>query len=634
MKRNKLAKRESLYRESFEWNAAVGWTVAGLLMGVETYYSWPIMSGAGRQLLLAASCGIGAAALVNFAKSIPIIKTQVKMFVTSKLSKTSQELRLLDGVGNKKGNALINNNDDHETYLAEGFEWGPEHANRAYQIMDMSTDKGDIVMPWVVRLYVRRLMKFTREMGGEPWVYNLGDAQKVMIRQDAFFGHTMITGNVGTGKTTLIKILSNACIHLGHIVLAIDPKNDQDWINGMRKECEALKIPFYSFHPSKGSTSVAIDPCANFTRDGELASRISGIQSDPSKADPFRDFAWYAIYRTTIGCRYLGEKPTLKRLYKYMTLGRAEFITSVMERYFENTVGKDWKNTLRSQIEGASKTKDWTEGLVIVYETKFRSGTPVDAVDEIAAAFRHPYEHYQKMTTAILPLFANLTASPLDELLSPEDSMLSDRTVLNLKSMFDTGGVLHIAIDSLSDPQTAQRMVQLIVSDIAAIAGQRYNTDMEGTRRVSIYIDEGHAALCEQLLSLLAQGRASKMAMTVATQTISDLIAKSSEAVANRLIGLCNNWISTRVSDPTTQLKVSENFGTVSIDNRSVSVSQKSNTTDSHHDFSGGMNETFSRNREDSVSKTLVGSLPKLQAWCRFADGRKMLIKIPFIARD
>lgn len=583
--------------------------------------------------MLGISSSIAAAALTNFVKSAPILKTQIKMFVTSKLVKTSQELRLFDGVGNKKGNALICNDDSHETYLAEGFEWGPEHANRAYQIMDMASDKGDIVMPWVVRLYVRHLMKFTREMGGEPWIYNLGEPQKVMMRQDAFFGHTMITGNVGTGKTTLIKILTNACIHLGHVVLAIDPKNDEDWKMGMKKECDALGIPFYSFHPSKGSSSVAIDPLANFVRDGEIASRISGIQSDPSKADPFRDFAWYAIYRTTIGCRYLGEKPTLVRLYKYMTVGRTEFFTSVMERYFELTEGGNWKNSLRGQIESLSKTKDWTEGMIILYESQYRTKKPVDAVDEIVAAFRHPYEHYQKMTTSILPLFANLTAAPLDELLSPEDSMLSTRTVLNLKSMFDTGGVLHIAIDSLSDPQTAQRMVQLIVSDIAAIAGQRYNTDMQGTRRVSIYIDEGHAALCEQLLSLLAQGRASKMALTVATQTISDLIAKSSEAVANRLIGLCNNWISTRVSDPTTQQKVSENFGTVSIDSRAISVSQKSNTTDSHHNFSGGMNETFSRTREDSVSTTLVGSLPKLQAWCRFADGRKMLIKIPFIAR-
>lgn len=583
--------------------------------------------------MLGISSSIAAAALTNFVKSAPILKTQIKMFVTSKLVKTSQELRLFDGVGNKKGNALICNDDSHETYLAEGFEWGPEHANRAYQIMDMASDKGDIVMPWVVRLYVRHLMKFTREMGGEPWIYNLGEPQKVMMRQDAFFGHTMITGNVGTGKTTLIKILTNACIHLGHVVLAIDPKNDEDWKMGMKKECDALGIPFYSFHPSKGSSSVAIDPLANFVRDGEIASRISGIQTDPSKADPFRDFAWYAIYRTTIGCRYLGEKPTLVRLYKYMTVGRTEFFTSVMERYFELTEGGNWKNSLRGQIESLSKTKDWTEGMIILYESQYRTKKPVDAVDEIVAAFRHPYEHYQKMTTSILPLFANLTAAPLDELLSPEDSMLSTRTVLNLKSMFDTGGVLHIAIDSLSDPQTAQRMVQLIVSDIAAIAGQRYNTDMQGTRRVSIYIDEGHAALCEQLLSLLAQGRASKMALTVATQTISDLIAKSSEAVANRLIGLCNNWISTRVSDPTTQQKVSENFGTVSIDSRAISVSQKSNTTDSHHNFSGGMNETFSRTREDSVSTTLVGSLPKLQAWCRFADGRKMLIKIPFIAR-
>lgn len=633
MKRNTPAQRETLYRESFEWNAGIGWLIASTFMAGEIYYTWHVLSPTGRHFLAGIIFFMLIAAGINLVKSIPILRTQIRMFITSKLERSSQELRLINGVGNKKGNELINTDDSHETYLADGFEWGAEHANRAYQILDMSTDKGDIVMPWVVMLYVRHLMKFTREMGGDPWIYNLGNSKKIMLRQDTTYGHTMITGNVGTGKTTLIKMLSNACIHLGHIILAIDPKNDEDWKEGMRKECETLGIPFYSFHPSKGSTSVAIDPCANFIRDGELASRISGIQSDPSKADPFRDFAWYSIYRTTIGCRYLGEKPTLLRLYRYMTSERSGFITKIFERYFEQTVGPDWKKTLKSQIDAASKIGDWTEGLVNLYETKFQTNNPVTAVSEMLGAFRHPYEHYQKMTTAILPLFANLTAAPLDELLSPEDNMLSDRTVLNLKSMFDTGGVLHIAIDSLSDPQTAQRMVQLIVADIAAIAGQRYNTDMTGSRRVSIFIDEGHAALCEQLLSLLAQGRASKMALTVATQTISDLVAKSSEAVANRLIGLCNNWISTRVSDPLTKMKVAENFGKVSVDMREISISQRSSTEESHHNFAGGYSERFARVREDSVSANLIGRLPKLQAFCTFADGRSCLIKIPFISR-
>ena len=79
------------------------------------------------------------------------------------------------------------------------------------------------------------------------------------------------------------------------------------------------------------------------------------------------------------------------------------------------------------------------------------------------------------MVTSLLPLLSNLTAAPLDELLSPEYDADNNRKIIDLKSLFDTGGVLHIAIDSLSDHQTAQKLVQLLVAD-AAVSPVRATT--------------------------------------------------------------------------------------------------------------------------------------------------------------
>ena len=63
------------------------------------------------------------------------------------------------------------------------------------------------------------------------------------MRADNWYGHTLITGNVGTGKTTLLRLLSCGAIHHGNVVLAVDPKNDQDWRDAMKAECDALRDP-------------------------------------------------------------------------------------------------------------------------------------------------------------------------------------------------------------------------------------------------------------------------------------------------------------------------------------------------------------------------------------------------------
>lgn len=628
--------RTSLYRTCYEWNAALGWLVAVFIMTGMLSHSWSGLSQDARwiYIFLVGYCLIASAR--NFLQAYPVLKALSRMFVTGMIFITPTELRLRNMVGKKRGDKLITHDEDQEIMLGYGFEWGPEHTNMAYQINNMDTRRSQIVMPLPVRWYVQQHLPETRKMGGLPWIYNIGQAELQNIRADNWYGHTLITGNVGTGKTTLIRMLSCGAIHLGNVVIAVDPKNDKDWRDAMKAECEALGLPFYSFHPSHASTSVAIDPLRNFNRDTEIASRIAGVVSDPSKADPFRDFSWYALYRTTMFCRYVGERPTLVRLKKYLITQRAALFDKVLSRYMMLQFGAEWWNQIGEEVLKLGEG-DRLTGLVLFYEQQMMHRHPEEACDEACAAFRHPYEHYQKMTTSLLPLMSNLTAAPLDELLSPEYDLDSDRQIIDLKSLMDTGGVLHIAIDSLSDAQTAQKLVQLIVADAAGIAGSRYNNedqDPATMRRVSLYFDESHAALCEQLLSLLAQGRAAKLEMTIATQTIPDLASKASEAVADRVIGLCNNWITTRVSDPITQAKMAANFSKVDVEQRTIMHSQRTDTVDNIDKFSGGISENLGTVEKEGFPPNLLGDLPKLQCVARFADGRKMMLKIPVVLRE
>lgn len=94
----------------------------------------------------------------------------------------------------------------------------------------------------------------------------------------------------------------------------------------------------------------------------------------------------------------------------------------------------------------------------------------------------------------------------MDILLSANDVENPDRNIVNSHGLFNSGGVLYISLDGLSDPATARDLSQLITSDIAAEAGSRYNTasDLSTVPGVSIFIDEAHQAVNMQLINLLA----------------------------------------------------------------------------------------------------------------------------------
>ncbi|MCL0268603.1 conjugal transfer protein TraD, partial [Klebsiella pneumoniae] len=105
--------------------------------------------------------------------------------------------------------------------------------------------------------------------------------------------------------------------------------------------------------------------------------------------------------------------------------------------------------------------------------------------------------HYYKITASLMPMLKRLSQTPMDILLSANDVENPERNIVNSHGLFNSGGVLYISLDGLSDPATARDLSQLITSDIAAEAGSRYNTasDLSTVPRVSIFIDEAHQAV-------------------------------------------------------------------------------------------------------------------------------------------
>ncbi|WP_250388981.1 ATP-binding protein, partial [Escherichia coli] len=109
-----------------------------------------------------------------------------------------------------------------------------------YQIANLSSDKREIELPFVFNPIKRHFDAMARKMGGSNAIFAVERREPIFVTEDNWFGHTLITGNVGTGKTVLQRLLSISMLHLGHVVVVIDPKNDAEWRESLMEEAKTL----------------------------------------------------------------------------------------------------------------------------------------------------------------------------------------------------------------------------------------------------------------------------------------------------------------------------------------------------------------------------------------------------------
>ena len=660
---------ESLYRPVFEMNSVAIWGCAvaaslaqSMITNGVTYNLNIISSGV--------ALGLGA---YKMKLAVPRVKRQM-LLMTNKMEflsvtelrvrNKSEINRLLPGTTGPDGKEVIHDDNDkvtyknRQTYLCDGFEWGSEHANRAYQVLDMSSDMSEIKFPLVMRPWEKNLKEQTRKLGGKPWVHGMGDSKPIYMTEDVWYGHTFITGSVGTGKTTLFKLLSLSMYHLGNVLIIVDPKNDNDWRDSIKAEMEenGEGHKFYYFNPSNPSISVRIDPLKNYNRVQELTTRIASLQATDGGSNTFTEFGWEVINKVIVACVFVGEHPTLVSIKRYLTDGKGDLALRCIKKHFNEVLDDSWEKTHARNIAG-SEGKSELEKLMSYYREKVMGQHQNQAVDGAISMVEHDAAHYQKMVIGLLPLFSILNAAPFDELLSPHRDVYDDdiedfqdpsfrrdstdnkgkMPIINLNQVVAQGGVFYMSLDSLSDSKTAGYLAKLITQDMAAVAGDRYNhAGQHKPRRISLFVDEVHAAVAgnDALLNLLAQGRAASIQCFLASQSIADLEEKIGPAAAQRFLGLCNNFVSMRVNDATTQKFVSGQFGQTGITEQSVMSSQGSSSDAPLDEFTGSFAQKLGSIREDMFPDQLLTDLPKLQFIGRFQDGRKIKGRIPVILGD
>ncbi len=428
-------------------------------------------------------------------------------------------------------------------WLGYGFAWEHRHTQRVFEIL--KRDPSRIVK-----------QKDTSTLG-QPWIHGVESHETQQYQHLSHTaGHTLILGTTGAGKTRLFDLLIAQAILRGEAVIILDPKGDHELCENARGICEAMGQPerFVYFHPAFPERSVRLDPLRHFGQVSEIASRLAALIPSETGSDPFKSFGWQALNNIAQGLVLVSKRPNLVRLRRFLEGGTASLVEQAIIAYGEKVL-PDWQTRVRSWLERTRRSsQDKAMALTHFYYEAIQPLYPNPDLEGLLSMFQHDGTHFSKMVASLLPIMNMLTSGELGSLLSPDPHDPDDfRPITDTAKIARNGQVAYIGLNMLSNPVVGSAIGSLFLSDLAAVAGDRYNYEISHTS-INLLIDEAADAINDPCIQLLNKGRGAGLRLWLATQTISDLIARlGNEHKAYQVLGNMNTRIALRILDQKTQ---------------------------------------------------------------------------------
>lgn len=609
---------------------------------------------------------IGAAALADIPSSYALYMgscSALAMVLRAKQSKNHWDFKV--ALSGRKFyvlpmDDLIDSMKDGQMWLGKGWDWKPVHTQRCTEAL--KRDIEEFLPPaWYMKL---KGIPAYKNVVGQPWIHGLNSKEDdVQVDIDAIEGHVLCYGTTGAGKTRLLESVTTQYIlrgvKTGSCTIIIDPKGDKELAKIAKDACVEAGMPekFVSFHPAFPSTSIRLDPLKNWTRKTQIASRIAMLMGDGSGSDSFVQFAWRAINMVAEGLLYVGARPNLKLIKRYVAGGPDDLMFQVLEHFFEKKC-EGWQSLIQALIAEVrnSKGKFPTKlnpsatpeliAYVHYYKTMVLEADKDESVNSLLELTEHPREHYGKVIVNILPILQMLTSDDLGSMLSPDAEDFDDtRPIFDSGKLIEGGYCVYIGLDSLSDATVGSALAGILIADLAAKAGEIYNygdkdedkdkDKKKGNRRIHMIVDEAAEVVNQPLIQLLNKGRGSGFVIWLLTQTYPDFIAKmGSEPKARQILGNCNNMIALRTIDSPTQQYITERFGKTYIKQVNTSYTGASRSDDVGMAQTGGVSQSSSETEVDIIPPSILGRLPAMNYIALVAGGRIIKGRLPKLSME
>lgn len=545
--------------------------------------------------------------------------------------------RPLEFITLKQLQKVIKNTND-ELWLGTGFDWENRHAQRVFEILKLDWSAVIQQEGLAIKAF-RAIMRQKKKEApiGQPWIHGVEPKEKKLIQPLKHTeGHTLIVGTTGAGKTRMFDILITQAILRGEAVIIIDPKGDKEMRDNARKACEAIGQAerFVSFHPAFPEESVRIDPLRNFTRVTEIASRLAALIPSEAGADPFKSFGWQALNNIAQGLVITHDRPNLIKLRRFLEGGAALLVTKAVQSYADRVM-PDWEEVGAEFLEKARTAPREKQAfhLMKMYYEIIQPEHPSSDLEGLLNMYQHDQTHFSKMVSNLLPIMNMLTSGELGSLLSPDAGDLNDsRPITDSAKIINNAQVAYLGLDSLTDNMVGSAMGSLFLSDLTAVAGDRYNYGVNN-QRVNIFVDEAAEVINDPFIQLLNKGRGAKLTLFVATQTFADFSSRmGSKDKALQVLGNINNTIALRVMDSDTQEYIAKDMPTTRV--KYVMRTQGQNTDSSHPILHGGnQGERLMEEEAPLFPPQLLGMLPNLEFIAKVSGGKIVKGRVPILTQ-
>lgn len=604
------------FRPIFEIRASIGWIVVSLLLLFSAFpFKW-----------------ICSLLLVFFAVARGI---QAKNLLAFRMNLSTRYLRCIEVADLYKEASKANK--EKCLYLGHGYRWDQGSAQLATEILRMPKSALEVLpkrLPeFALKWFIPKNSIVDRlpiEMG-QPWIKVLGEVMhSILWPLKAVEGHTLIAGATGAGKTRTYEVLSTQIIRRGSVLIIVDPKNDQEWRERVKRECRVKGRKFLYYSQAEPHKSIRLDPLANWNQSSEIASRISQLLDD----GPFRQFANVFIDRVVKGSIYAGDRPNLRLIFRYVQGPVDTLLERCLKKFFVANEFTEFEAKAQPYMQ-KNAANGLLSGLVALYRKEFaETGRGIDAIDGLVATFSHDRDHYSRIIASLLPLMQVLSTGETGFTLSPDVDDLNDtREIWDIRSVIEKGAVLYIGSDSLANAEVSKAVNSMILADVASVAGHLYNFVKEKDRpEIFLMIDEVAEAINEQVIQILNKGRGAGFRAFVALQTIKDLEAKLQNAAKMlQVLGNLNNQIILRLEDVETVKWIVEKMGETTVKVYKNTLSQGTQSEAHIGEFSGQRGRSEDNEKVALVSKEIFLSLPNLQFVSRFTGGYISMGTIPII---
>jgi len=506
-------------------------------------------------------------------------------------------------------------------WLGKGFDWTDIEAQKMHSMLSQGV--------------AQTIGKITEEhhLDGAYWIHGLEEETDRFMDIGNLVGHTLLLGTTRVGKTRMMELLIAQAIIRGESVIIIDPKGDHNLAENAKKICEALGQPerFVYFHPAHPEKSTPIDPMRNWNRRTELASRVAALIPSETGADPFAAFGWKVLNDIVNGLVATGVSPNLVHLKRYIEGGADNLLLNTLRHHFADKI-QDWETKSSGFVK---KHKDKVlEAYIEFYKQIVIHEAQSTDLDGLISTFEHNRDHFQKMVASLIPILSMLTSEPLGELLSPETDRASERQSTDMAKIINNNQVLYLGLDSLADGTVGSAIGSIMLADLTAVAGDRYNYGLTSIRPVNLFVDEAAEVINQPTIQILNKGGGALFRATIAIQTIADLPARLGDAnKAQQVMGNLNNQIVLRVMDSDTQEYVANSLPKIKF--KSLNL-RYGHGVDAHvqDEYQASYQESVIEEEAELFPPAMLGNLPPLHFIAKLSGGRIIKGKLPILITE